>query len=153
MKLAVFEGSPDEIKAIWDSMNATNATVVPSASPVPEVAEGEAEDSGDDGEETATLEFCRAVINRRHLPDSQRKVLLALYTAYPDKMTAGEIADELDYEPSQMAGFWGAFYRRISYTPDRKGDILEWVEPEDGHLYDCRLTENMKQAIELEGLV
>ena len=153
MKLAVFEGTPEEIKDIWESMNPTNVALPPDAVPVPSaVSEGIGGSEGGDGE-TASLEFCRAVIGRRHLPDSQRKVLLALYAAYPDKMTAEEIADELDYQPSQMAGFWGAFYRRVGYTPNRDGDVFEWTESENSHLYDCRLTENMKRAIELEGLV
>ena len=154
MKLAVFEGSPEEIQAIWNTMNQADTALPVGAAVVPPVTNNQVSSDKDvDDVATASIEFCRAVIGRRHLPDSQRKVLLALYAAYPGKMSAEEIADELDYTPAQMAGFWGAFYRRIAYTPDHEGDILKWTPSEESHLYDCALTENMKQAIELEGLV
>jgi len=144
MKLAVFEGTPEEIKKVWEGMN--TKTEISEAISV----SGNGTTEEEEIDEFASVEFCRAVLGRRSLPATQQKMYRAAYAAYPEALTYEDLKEELDYTPSQMAGFWGAHGRRVSHTEDREnqGEMFDWVDN------DCfKLSENLKRAIELEGLV
>jgi hypothetical protein len=146
MKLHIFEGTPEEIKAVLEGINKSDKVQAASIS----VAQSnEAIEGEEENDEPASVEFCRAVLGRRFLPDTQRKMYTAAYAAYPESLSYKDLEKELNYRPAQMAGFWGAHGRRVSHTEgyENSGDLFVWVD--DGF---C-LTENMKQAVELENVV
>lgn len=149
MKLHVFEGTPEEIKQVWEGMN-TQATAPQAMKTTTQGGSHavEAPENDEQDDEPASIEFCRSVLGRRFLPDTQRKMYQAAYAAYPDNLGYKELEKELGYTPAQMAGFWGAHGRRVTHTEgyEDSGELFVWGD--DGFT----LTANMKEAVELEGV-
>ena len=157
MRLMVYEGTPEEIRQVVDTLPKLSRAVSP---PPEQSAAPEPPDADDTDEEPAEREFvsvkvARLMLSRRVLSKQQLQVLRAIYKAHPNKVAAPDLQNLTGYTPSQFAGLMGAFGRRLTHTPG-------YIEPtwffdqewdyENGHnLYG--LPETVREAMHLEKLV
>ena len=102
-----------------------------------------------------TTRFARRVLRRRRIRPRMKKLLVALYEAHPDGVSASTLQKVVDYSPAQYAGLMGAFGRRVANTDgyDSEAEFFKWEWDEDEGVWKCRLPDTVREALALEGIV
>jgi hypothetical protein len=78
---------------------------------------------------TLSPELIELALNRIPLSRKQSKVWRAIVDAYPNWITAAELAEQTGIERHQLSGVWGALGRRLANTPGWPAD--KWPIDED----------------------
>lgn len=93
-------------------------------------------------EPKVAMEDCLRVLTRRVVPPGQRALYQALVESGPQGLSAGELAEKMGREPSELSGVLGALGRRVNNTPGfgathgpGTGMLLNWDEGRDGGRY------------------
>ena len=153
MKVTIVEGTQEEIAKTFPHLGVDQAIGATPSPPVTTThnihAPAERLDS------TVSVEIARKIMNRIPLSNEQRQVLVAVYEAYPNKISAAELSSLIGYTRAQFSGLMGAWGRRISNTPGYEGGDWFWEQEwdyENGmNLYS--LAEPVREAIRQEKLV
>ena len=96
---------------------------------------------------------CLRVLTRRVVPPGQRALYQTLVESGPQGLTAGELAERMGREPSELSGILGALGRRVNNTPGFGAThdpgirmLLHWIEGDDGGRYRLKMV--MFQALQ-----
>ena len=154
MKVTIFEGTPQEIAAVFPGLGSSGASAVvisegaPPAQPVAEDA------SAGSSIKYVSLQLAKDVLMRRRLAPEQRLVLKTLYDQPTRMVSALELQKVLKYTRPQFSGLMGAFGRRLANTP---GHASEWFFRQEwdysSACYVYSLPETVREAMRQEGLV
>lgn len=161
MKLYVFEGSPEEIGAVYKQMDRDSSDPVMIEQAVdkgskPALPLGGAKPSSKNGKKEFVGEkFARAAITRLELSAPLRAVLIKLYNAQSDWVPVAELYKASGYDGAQFAGLMGAFGRRMKHTYGYDADAyffdFDWDDNTSAWRY--RLPESVKEAMRAAGIV
>ncbi len=151
MKLLVFEGTPEEIRKIAQSMLPTTPEhTVTVETPKERRSTSLRELNSEEGKKFVTEEFAHRVLTRRPAISTPLKaVLKALNEAYPDFVPLSDLHTATDYTPQQFAGLMGAFGRRMSHTDgyDDHAHFFDYRWSDDQENYEYALPESVHQAL------
>ena len=112
-------------------------------------------ESPEEASRFVTTRFARRTLKRLKLSKPMKKVLRALYDAYPEWLARPTLLEVAGYSPSQFAGLMGAFGRRMANTEgyDSEAEFFEYEWDEAGEVWNYRLPESVREALALEQLV
>lgn len=110
MRVHVFDGTPDEFKQVAH-LFVSSGTSGPAKTELGPLQEANQEIS------SLNPTLIELALNRIPLSRKQSKVWRAIVGAYPDWITAEELAKITGIERPQLAGVWGALGRRLANTP------------------------------------
>ena len=164
MKMFVFEGSSDEISRVFNQMEppaATKRIVVDSRAEIsaekagkPPMPLGNVKPSDyyDEDKTFVTVDFAREAMTRIDLSDPLRAVLVALYNAHPDWVSASDLYSASGYEGQRFAGLMGAFGRRMKHTNgyDEAAHFFDYDWDYSTSAWRYRLPDPVREAIRLE---
>lgn len=151
MKVMLFDGTPEEILAVFPHLkNSPAPTIIPSTA-----STNGASDSAEAESNYVSLRVARKVLTRRRLNPTQAIVLKEIYRAHPELVLATDLHEKTSYTPAQFAGLMGAIGRRVSHTEGyMDGDLFfiqEWNEEADCWAYG--LPSSVREALENEKLI
>ena len=154
MRVYVFEGTPEEIREAVKALPEHHATAQVEVWEE-DHAEAEAGPAERTTEGWAGVDLARRALSRRPLSEELQKVLVALYEANLDRVSAPTLQGLIKYSRSQFSGMMGAFGRRLTHT---RGYVdptwffdREWDQDNGHNTY--RLPESVREAMRLEQLV
>lgn len=116
LRMAVVEGSPDQLAEFAKLMGFSGGGTLTAAAPTSEPAPVADALIGADGRPVVTKDFAKLVLSRRPLAPEQRAFFKLLAEAYPKQILATDVQAAVNYTPQQFAGLMGAFGRRTTYT-------------------------------------
>lgn len=161
MKLYVFEGSPEEIGAVYKQMerDSSDPVVIDQTldkASKPPLPLGGAKPSTNGGKkEFVTEKFARTAMTRLALSAPLRAVLITLYKAKSEWVPVAELYKASGYDGAQFAGLMGAFGRRMKHTNGYDADAyffdFDWDDNTSAWRY--RLPESVKEAMRSAGIV
>lgn len=152
MRMLVFEGTLEEIKALQREMMGSGGQAIAVAL----ASQPESLESGlTPGRQFASLDLAYRVLTRRPLSLEQRAVIAAIYRSHPDGILATELQAQIGYSTSQFAGLMGALGRRFVNTQGYV-DYTWFVDNQWQAEHGCnryRFPESVREAIEKAGVV
>lgn len=152
MRMLVFEGTLDEIRALQrEMMNSGGPALAVALAPQPQSLQP----GLTPGRQFASADLAFRVLTRRPLSLEQRAVIVAIYNSHPDGILATELQAQINYSTSQFAGLMGALGRRFVNTPGYVDYTWlfdnQWQAEQGCNRY--RFPESVREAIEKAGLV
>lgn len=162
MKMYVFEGTPDEISKVMQTMepaSGSGVVAVPAALEAktrPPLPLGTTKGSSESYEEKefVTIEFAREVMTRIKLSDPLKNLLIALNAAHPKWVSAADLYKASGYEGQRFAGLMGAFGRRMKHTSgfNEEAYFFDFDWDDEASAWKYRLPEAVLEAMRLEGI-
>ena len=162
MKIAILDGTPEEIINVVRALHPDIVSLVPTVqgadpSPTPTTNESTTDepDNPEAPREFLSTEFARRVLKRRPLSNAQLTALRTLEEAYPEWVTRDELCEATGYTAHQLAGLMGAFGRRMSHTEGYSEGawIFDTKWRDSAGALDYRLPETVLEALRLENLI
>lgn len=149
MRLYVYEGTPDEILKVQQSLGTFTTTATP-----PTAA---ASDSGAsiDEQKFVNVDVALRMLTRISLSVEQKQVLVAIYNAHPKPVSAATLQKLINYSTSEFAGMMGAFGRRLTHTEGYVSGRCFFDQHWDASI-DCnqyKLPESAREAMRQAKLV
>lgn len=115
MRMFVFEGSVDEIKALQKELMRSGGAETFAIEPsLPAADPSEADLTP--GRGFVSTDVALRFLTRRPLSKEQRAVIKAVYDSHPDGILATALQKLIGYSTSKFAGLMGAFGRRLVNT-------------------------------------
>lgn len=155
MKATIIEGTADEIIKVINTIERTSETVVTKSHG--DQSEPAAPSQPVDGTRVfVTTEFARRALVRLQLSESMKAVLKALYDAESGYVTTTSLIGVAGYGSGhQFAGLMGAFGRRLAHTRGYDGgaSFFDWQWNDDEGVWEYRLPDTVREALERESLV
>lgn len=151
MKMYVFEGTPDEIQKVVQSMEPMTAA---GQAPV-ETEERTVEGDFDGETKFVEIDFARRALSRLKLSDPFKATMKALSEAYPEWVPILELHKASKYSSAQFAGLMGAFGRRLSHTKgyNEESHFFDYDWDDATGAWRYRLPESVHEALRLENLL
>lgn len=111
MRVHVFEGTPDEFKQVSHLFGS------PTTASQPANPKGLGQQEASQTTAPLSPELIELALNRIPLSRKQSRVWRAIADAFPEWLTAAELAERTGIERPGLAGVWGALGRRLANTP------------------------------------
>ncbi|MES0042268.1 hypothetical protein [Mesorhizobium sp. M0091] len=152
MKMYMFEGTPEEISHVIQTMQPDQQVI---AIPVKNTPEQPVPLAAGDGSKFVTFEFARRVLTRIPLSAGVLAVLKKIYEAHPDWASSADLYAASNYTNRQFSGLMGAFGRRMANTPgyDDQANFFEYQWDHTAEAWQWRLPDSVREALEAEHLV
>jgi predicted transcriptional regulator with HTH domain len=150
MRVVILDGTPEEIAQALPQLSGVSVlTTAQVTAPPPGSATASV------GQRYVDTEVARRVLTRRTLSEEQRRVLAAMYEAYPGTVLASSLQELIGYTPSQFAGLMGAFGRRFTHTEGFEAGswFFEQQWDYDEGCFRYALPTSVREALEIENLV
>ena len=113
-------------------------------------------ESSEEASRFVTIRFARLALTRIPLSKAMKRVLRALHEAEEKWLPQAMLQDVAGYSrPKQLAGLMGAFGKRLANTEgfDPGAWFFEYDWDEEEEIWNYRLPETVRKALELEQLV
>lgn len=151
MKMYVFEGTPDEIRKVVQSMEPMKAAGQASV----EAGEPTLEENSDGETKFVEVDFARRALSRIKLSEPFQATMKALNDAYPEWVPIADLHEASEYSSAQFAGLMGAFGRRLSHTKgyDEEAHFFDYEWDDVTGAWKYRLPESVHKALRLEKLL
>ena len=126
--MRVFYGTPQEFKEVAHLLNADDHRTSATAA---QRTNGSNSSEAIQGDFKLSPELIELALNRIPLSRKQSKVWRAIADAYPNWITAAELAERTGIERHRLSGVWGALGRRLANTPGWPADKWPFDEERD----------------------
>jgi hypothetical protein len=151
----VFEGTPEEISQVAQTMLPMSASNTMSVEPPKEMPPATTPSKTSEGPaKFVTVEFARRVLTRLPLSGPFKAVLKALNEAHPEWVSSADLYKASGYTVPQFSGLMGAFGRRMLHTDgfDEDAHFFDYAWDEKVKAWKYRLPDTVREALRLESL-